>query len=455
MHQKILYLPIEIKARELLGKLLLAAKAVERGWIVVMGAKKEINQQIESLPPGVFVEISIPDHKQHKLSNLKKQGFLLTNLCEESIVYHDPYDYVSRKIGDKSLAVTDWLFTPGSLNENDLLIHSPETKGKAFVCGNPRFDTLLQKFRVVYEAEAGLLRKKFGKFLLVNTNFGGTSNPFKRGQDVTEKFIKSGYITDTSLIETRRRFTDYKIEQMTKLQLEIEKIVDAGIFDRVVIRPHPTENQEVWREWIPNNKVEVWYEGSANTWMLAAHSVLHTGCTTGIEGLLLDIPIFSFCTEPESEFLNIADDISMQVNSAKELLSYIEQLDIEYKTSFERLFATKRQLIKPYIQNISGLYSSDLIMDKLDSVTPAFSSGANRLDLVKRFQPKKNHWKYQFRSVLERLSRKKIKTKKVNQKFPSIAASDIRIPLALWSQNKTLKKLPAYSRIGEKTWILY
>ncbi len=32
--------------------------------------------------------------------------------------------------------------------------------------------------------------------------------------------------------------------------------------------------------------------------MMAADAVLHPGCTTGIEGLLLDRPVFSYVPEP-------------------------------------------------------------------------------------------------------------------------------------------------------------
>ena len=36
--RRVLYLPVETKSRELLGKTFLAARAVERGWMVVMAA---------------------------------------------------------------------------------------------------------------------------------------------------------------------------------------------------------------------------------------------------------------------------------------------------------------------------------------------------------------------------------------------------------------------------------
>ena len=61
--RRLLYLPIETKARELLGKTFLAARAVERGWIVVMGAHADTRKFMLDHPTGVYVETSIPDAK--------------------------------------------------------------------------------------------------------------------------------------------------------------------------------------------------------------------------------------------------------------------------------------------------------------------------------------------------------------------------------------------------------
>ncbi len=53
MKRRTLYLPIETKARELLGKTLLAAKAVERGWVVFLGQDRAIREQMSLGVPGL------------------------------------------------------------------------------------------------------------------------------------------------------------------------------------------------------------------------------------------------------------------------------------------------------------------------------------------------------------------------------------------------------------------
>ena len=70
----------------------------------------------------------------------------------------------------------------------------------------------------------------------------------------------------------------------------------TGAFDSIVLRPHPSENYETWQAWASDPGVEIQYQGSANVWMLAADMVLHPGCTTGIEALLLDQLGRQLCT---------------------------------------------------------------------------------------------------------------------------------------------------------------
>jgi hypothetical protein len=51
---RVLYLPVEIKNREFYGKLLLATKATEAGWIVVLGGRRERKKIGPLLPQGFF-----------------------------------------------------------------------------------------------------------------------------------------------------------------------------------------------------------------------------------------------------------------------------------------------------------------------------------------------------------------------------------------------------------------
>ena len=92
MRRRTLYLPIETKYRELLGKTLLAAKAVDRGWRVYMGGVDLHDHMATGFAPGLLIENNIPDTKATRLGQLKTKGYRIADLCEESIIYPDAQD---------------------------------------------------------------------------------------------------------------------------------------------------------------------------------------------------------------------------------------------------------------------------------------------------------------------------------------------------------------------------
>src|SRR5262249_37031630 len=175
------------------------------------------------------------------------------------------------------------------------------------ITGNPRFDTLLPELRDFYGFKAARIQEQHGRFLLVNTNFSIASH-YNNEKDVVARIVKKTCREDESQSAYYRRLADYKCRLMKRLQSLLQQLAKADVVDRIIIRPHPVENHDVWREWaagMPN--VEVRYEGNANVWMLAAEAVLHSGCTTGIEGLLLARPVFSLLPHPDITFLNQSD----------------------------------------------------------------------------------------------------------------------------------------------------
>jgi hypothetical protein len=63
MNYKLLYIPIETKDRELLGKLLLAATVAERGGLRIFWASTCVGKFASNFLPSILSHISIPEHK--------------------------------------------------------------------------------------------------------------------------------------------------------------------------------------------------------------------------------------------------------------------------------------------------------------------------------------------------------------------------------------------------------
>lgn len=447
--RRLLYLPIETKARELLGKSFLAARAVERGWIVILGAQKDVRAFMRGKPAGVYVEMSIPDRKIARLEEIRRDGHRVANLCEESAFYTNPEDYCARKLGAGALALTDVLLTAGARNARDVRDHRPASEGKIAITGNPRFDVLLPELRGVFAQEAETIKRELGSFLLVNSNFVRV-NAFGRDKDTIDQWLEKGRIHEGGEADFLREHAEFKRRQMAGLKAllaELASIPDAG---RIVFRPHPAEDRAMWRAWAEPLGIEVRHDGAANAWMMAADAVLHPGCTTGIEGLLLDRPVFSYVPEPESAFINEPDRISQWVNSAREVILGVDDVRGLGRDALRATFAPQRERLHDYIANMEPPFASDRVLDAiaafdLPEVTEeqagVAGSGLARLA----------------RTIMARAAGtlRASQSLRGRQKLGEIDGDDIASPLRTWVAAGALGELPKLTRFSSQLWAIH
>ena len=436
MRRRTLYLPIEIKYRELLGKTLLAAKAVDRGWRVYMGGVDLHDHMATGFPPGLLIENNIPDTKATRLGQLKTKGYRIADLCEESIIYPDAQDYVARKIGLRSLPATDVILATGARSQRDICALRKDAARKLVVTGNPRFDTLMPSVRVVYEDEARKIRDRYGRFLFVTTNFS-SANPFKTGLDVVAVLQRDGKLATPEQADLKRRQVAYKARHMKGMQTLLIEVARTGAFDSIVLRPHPSENYETWQAWASDPGVEIQYQGSANVWMLAADMVLHPGCTTGIEALLLDRWVASYVPEPEGEFVNQADRVSVNVGSADELLTLVKKQQRGDDEQVTKHLAAGRESLRDCIDNVEPPLAADRILDVVDKmdVPETEPSWFARWPLCGPMMHVKA-W------TSRREASKKARKGYRHQKFPGLGAEDVRTPLARWLEAGLIERMP-------------
>ena len=445
----LLYLPIETQARELWGKGFLAARAVERGWIVVMGDKGATRGFMREHPPGIYVEISIPDKKSARLEEIHRAGNRIVNLCEEGILYADGRDYCTRKMGSEAFRWTDRLLLPGERNASDIRHHLPECEAKTAITGNPRFDVLTPGLRCVYEAKAAAIRRRFGPFLLVNTAFG-RANPHRLGDDAAANMIARGALREGSGADFIRRQMQFKRRQMRGLQDLLRELSETAAVNKIVLRPHPVENHDVWRRWAKGTNIEVCYEGSAIEWILASEAVLHPGCTTGVEGLLLDRPVFSYVPEPESEFINQPDRVSQWVSNADELIAALERVGGLGPDDLHEAFAAQRATLRFYLANVDPPLAADRILDELDRL----DAPAVQLHEITSRQRGSRRWLSPLRELLRGAPRS-AGTRRRRQKFPGVGEDEIKAPLELWVETGILSRLPQITRFSDKLWVMH
>jgi surface carbohydrate biosynthesis protein len=168
------------------------------------------------------------------------------------------------------------------------------------VTGNPRNDLLRPEIRPYYEETVGELRKRYGDFILINTNFNHV-NAFYPGlnlfvpNDKPGGEPRHGRAAKGMSREYAEGLRDHKQSIFEKFQQIIPTVEKEFPKYNFVVRPHPTENQEIYRQIAAGcERVEVTNEGNVVPWLMAAKALIHNGCTTGVEAYVVGVPAISY-----------------------------------------------------------------------------------------------------------------------------------------------------------------
>ena len=375
MTNHFLYLPVEVAARELDGKLLLAAFAVGAGYEVVIGQKWLMQRNFARMPAGIvlFKTLTAVDAKAMQAAHAA--GHRIASIDEEIPGLVARTEGL-RWVAPAAVAACDLVFAVGDEHLEALLWKLPEYRDRYVVVGNPRWDMLRPEFAASHVPEVERIRAEHGRFILINTNLGFTNS----GKGTTEQMVRK--------LERGGKFDRCKPEDAAFLEghLQLERASLAGIKGllpklaaafpehRIILRPHPGENAALWQAIAAQTpRTQMVRQGSAVPWMLAADLLIHTYCTTGVEAFALGRP--AICFKPVESFV-LDNYLSPLVNfpartpdevieRAGEIISAGDGFAYprEYRDRFDRAFAAQ-----------SGPFAAERIVQSLTqrfSVAPA------------------------------------------------------------------------------------
>lgn len=326
-------LPVETIVRELKGKLWLALNLLAEGHEVVFGELSSMKQGLDVIQPDVFFRTSavFSETKFDQNQFLKENGTIIVVLDTEGGAFKGRESYDSSRLHAQMLPTIDRFFAWGQFSASVARDHN-DMEEKTVLTGNPRFDVLQPHLRGIYEEEANDIKEEYGKYILVNTTFG-TVNP----EDGSRRVPKNR--------PAGKLFHEF-IEMCRWLSNSFEDL-------SVVVRPHPGENHETYvKNFQDDAGISVEHYGDVRSWMYGAEATVHNNSTTGIEGLLMDRPVFAYTpvSLPE-ERVHLSNKISRTVETRRELRREISS-SIENSENAFQLTEEKKAELKRYIWNV-------------------------------------------------------------------------------------------------------
>ena len=285
------YVPLEIKSRDFLGRLLLSLEVCKvLKWDVYFGFRGDVNYFAKNYIPGVYHGLATIKNFENLYEDIKKNGNLVTISDEEGLVTYSKKYYSSFKISKKNLDLSDLIFTWGEKNKK--ILEKLIDKKKIVVSGNPRLDLLKPFFKSFYKDEVKQIKDKYRNFYLICTNFSYI-NYYDKKVRYSELLKKRNFFTCDEDLKEWYKYEKIKekiFNELTKFLENSYKIKDT----KFIIRCHPSENKDKYKQFEKKYK-NVFFEDSfsVHPWILASNGVINHYCTTTFESLVANKNVYS------------------------------------------------------------------------------------------------------------------------------------------------------------------
>jgi surface carbohydrate biosynthesis protein len=297
----VLLIPVENQVRELDAKLLLAVVAARRGFRSIIGPRREMHFHITYFPRGIYLSKSMTAASRMMFQIMSLLGHRVVAWDEEALVHLPAETYYSRRLSAAAMSYVSMFFAWG---EDNAALWKDFTglpdPSRIRVTGNPRNDLLRPEVTPYYAAELEGIRRTYGEFVLINTNFNHV-NAFSPAQNLFQpparpgEQERPGRASVGMTAEFAKGFRAHKQAVFEDFQRLIPKIERAFPDLTFVVRPHPTENPDIYHRIAAGcRRVRVTNEGNVVPWLMAAKALIHNGCTTGVEAFAMGIPALSY-----------------------------------------------------------------------------------------------------------------------------------------------------------------
>lgn len=273
------YLTCEIKGRDLPSRLLIASHLLKRGYNVVVGQQWSmiVNLARANAPKGSVL---------FKTSNKIQAGLMANCAAAGHVVFASDEECLPAAVVDYARTTDPGTVTAchkflalNALHRDELVKAYPNIKDKIVVTGTARVDLL---------KSAATARPKKEDYILFNTSFGMINSIWGDTKAAVDMWIGAGGHAPgpetTKLVEARLAFENEALRETRTL---IDGILKATALD-IVIRPHPTERNELWAErYGADARVSIVPRSDPVPWMQHARLMIHSESSTGVEAAIM------------------------------------------------------------------------------------------------------------------------------------------------------------------------
>jgi surface carbohydrate biosynthesis protein len=340
--KKIILYSIEIAARELVPKCLLALECAKLGMRVYMGSFRALKQLDGKVDGCIFFHKSTWNKNASRLR--KTIGAHFVFLDEEmgpSLPKSELNNYLSNRYSAVSAANYEHTFAIGDMHKASMEELENFKGVQVHALGWPRLDLWRKPFHQLYTSETERIRTEHGKFYLLISSFGAIS---ESSYHEAVKSHAEHYNQNSSRIDYN--YNNFK--SCIKLIHELSPKLDKN--EKIIVRPHTSESVDEWENHVrdlPN--VYIQHKGDVTPWLLASEGTIQFGSTVGIQAVCMGVPSIQYHDNIERP--GITDTLPFELldstTSANGILNFLR--DSKNKDT--------EDLRKPAIERLDGIVS--------------------------------------------------------------------------------------------------
>lgn len=359
----IIYLVMEIAARELMGHLLLGVLAASRGHQVLIGPINDmwLYNRMKLLPPGPLIvkNMNVPPVSEKIYNSLINDGFdIYCHEAEPAILSSDFDTFIRayRITGDQLLPFKG-VFCWGQRDYDGYTKLFSHKRDIFHITGSPRVDLWLPNLKAFWQRDYiedlkpyilfvsnnswAVGKRHWTSFLAVQQNLGLTE------VEENERDLYRTMLKDVVMVEN----AVFSLRDLAQKYPEIN----------FIIRPHPWDNEDYWKVAVGEYKnIHVIFKEGLTPWVSGATGLIHNSCTSAIEASIQGVPVISYVPSPEiSDMLDIANACGVRVENHQALESAIENILNEHQEHI--MSENSRSLLSPLIAITDESASSKIV----------------------------------------------------------------------------------------------
>jgi len=342
---KTIYIPIEIKYRELNSQILLATQLVAKDARVYIGSKSKIYSLLECKKEkgGIFL------YKGTKSSNffnyIKTRCNFISILDQELSPVRDPEkDTVSNRLTPNSIEHISQYFVVNNIIKDNIITYHPDLALKTIVTGWPRVDIWSKYSKNIYKREIKQIKKSYGEYVLFSSDFGRISR--KSIEGTIRQAKDSGVPVRVKNVEKLRSKLEASNKEFLEIVTWLKECDNDPEVPLIVVRPHPSDDHLEWEKALHKlKKVKVIYKYDVTPWILQSKAVLHRGCTSALEAIIHEKPSIFIETKSNINKDSTAYKISERISERRSLVSLLQKLEnIRFEPTLHQKNILSRQI---------------------------------------------------------------------------------------------------------------